>query len=45
MNHFNRDLKPNIKLLKLTVAQHEDPKDVILIEGVRPGSTGKGQTD
>jgi hypothetical protein len=42
MNHFNRDLTPNIKLLKQAVATGEDPKDTILIEGVRPGKTGKG---
>jgi hypothetical protein len=45
MNHFNRDLTPNIKLLKQAVATGEDPKDAILIEGVRPGKTGKGWTE
>ena len=43
MNHFDRDLTPNVKLLRQAVANGQDAKNVILIEGVRPGKTGKGQ--
>jgi len=41
-NHFNRDLNPNVKSLKQAVEQGQDPKEVVLLEGVRTGSTGKG---
>lgn len=43
--HFRRDLTPNVRLLKQAVANGQDAKDVALIEGVRTGTTGKGQTD
>ncbi|KAG4439123.1 hypothetical protein IFR05_005410 [Cadophora sp. M221] len=43
-NHFNRDLNPNVKILKGMVKQGLDPKDAVLIEGVRPGNPGKSQT-
>lgn len=43
-NHFNRDLNPNVKILKGMVNQGLDPKDAVLIEGVRPGNPGKSQT-
>lgn len=45
VNHFCRDLTPNIKLLKQAVANDEDPNDVILVEGVRASKTGKGWTE
>ncbi|KAE9364597.1 hypothetical protein N431DRAFT_447767 [Stipitochalara longipes BDJ] len=41
LNHFDRDLTPNVKLLRQAVANGQDAKSVILIEGVRPGQTGK----
>jgi hypothetical protein len=41
-SHFSRDLNPNVKMLKQAVAQGQDPKEVVLLEGVRPGRTGKG---
>jgi len=43
MAHFDRDLTPNFKLLRQAVANGQDTKDVILVEGVRIGWTGKGQ--
>ena len=43
--HFRRDLAPNIRLLKQAVANGQDAKEVVLIEGVRTGTTGNGQTD
>jgi len=43
-NHWFRDVYPNIKLLKDAVAQGVEPRDVVLLEGVRPGKAGKGQT-
>jgi len=44
-SHFRRDLAPNVRLLKEAVANGQDAKEVILIEGVRTGTTGNGQTD
>jgi hypothetical protein len=44
-SHFRRDLAPNIGLLKQAVANGQDAKEVVLIEGVRTGTTGNGQTD
>jgi hypothetical protein len=41
-NHFDRDLNPNVKNLKQAVEQGQDPKEVVLLEGVRSGRTGKG---
>jgi hypothetical protein len=40
--YFRRNLNPNIKNLKQAVEQGQDPKEVVLLEGVRPGTTGKG---
>jgi hypothetical protein len=40
--YFRRNLNPNIKNLKQAVEQGQDPKEVVLLEGVRPGITGKG---
>lgn len=42
-NHFTRDITPNVKLLSEAYQRQEDPKDVILVEGVRSGNGGKGQ--
>lgn len=44
-SHMNRDLTSNVKLLKDAVDKGTDPKDVVLVEGVRDGKSGKGQTD
>lgn len=41
-NHFDRDITPNIKALKQAVDEGKDPKNVVLMEGVRSGK-GKGQ--
>jgi hypothetical protein len=43
--HFRHDLAPNVRLLKQAVANGQNAKEVVLIEGVRTGKTGKGQTD
>jgi hypothetical protein len=42
VNHLCRDVTPNVNLLKDAVDQNSDPKDVILVEGIRAGKTGKG---
>ncbi len=44
IHHFVRDLNPNVNLLKESVPKGGDPKDVTLVEGVRDGKNGKGQT-
>lgn len=41
-NYFNRDVNPNIKLLKDAVTQGTEPRDVVLIEGVRSDGAAKG---
>lgn len=41
-NHFDRNINPNIKALKQAVDEGKDPKNVVLMEGVRSGK-GKGQ--
>jgi len=43
MNHLTRDISPNVKALKQAADQDQDPKSVVLIEGVRSGKPGKGQ--
>jgi len=43
VSHFDCDLTPNVKLLRQAVTNGQDAKDVILIEGIRHGKTGKGQ--
>jgi hypothetical protein len=42
--HFNRDIKPNAKLIQDALSRGEDPIGVTLLENVRSGQPGKGQT-
>lgn len=43
LNHYNRNLLPNIKSLKQAADDGRDPKDVIMVEGARTAGTGKRQ--
>ena len=43
-HHFNRDIRPNVKAIQDALARGDDPKDLTMIEGVRDGKNGKGQT-
>ena len=45
MKHFYKDLIPNVRLLKLAAQHNRDPKDCILVEGVRTGQACKGQSE
>ncbi|XMA09740.1 hypothetical protein WAI453_002531 [Rhynchosporium graminicola] len=42
-SHMIRDIIPNVKLIQEARRQGGDPKDVVLIEGVRSGNPGKGR--
>ncbi len=42
--HFNRNIKPNVKLIQDALARGEDPIGATLLENVRTGQSGKGQT-
>lgn len=42
-HRYERDLKPNVKLLKEAFDNGKDPKDVVLVEAVRDGKPGKRQ--
>jgi len=43
IHRYERDLKPNVKLLKEAFDNGKDPKDVVLVEAVRDGKPGKRQ--
>ena len=43
-NHFDRDIRPNVRAIQDTLARGDDPKDLTMIEGVRGSKIGKGQT-
>jgi hypothetical protein len=40
-HRYERDIKPNVKLLKETFDNGKDPKDVVLVEAVRDGKVRK----
>lgn len=42
-NNYARNLAPNIKALKQAVDNGQDPKEVVLMEGVRSAGGGKRQ--
>jgi len=41
-SHWFKDVYPNVKLLQDAVAQGVEPRDVVLLEGVTTGKSGKG---
>jgi len=43
--HFNRNIKPNVKLIQEARARGENPIGVTMVENVRTGQPGKRQTD
>jgi hypothetical protein len=43
-HQFNNTIKPNAEKLKAASGRGDDPKDVILVDGVVHGNAGKGLT-
>jgi hypothetical protein len=43
LHHYGRDIKPNVMLLKEAFESGNDPKDVVIVMGVREGRPGKRQ--
>jgi hypothetical protein len=42
-SHFQRDIRPNVKLIQEALAQGDDPKDITLVEGIHDSKIGNGQ--
>ena len=42
-HRYERDIRPNVKLLKEAFDKGKDPKDVVFVEAVRDGKRGKRQ--
>jgi hypothetical protein len=43
-NHYKRDIQPNVNAIQDALDRGDDPKDIAMMENVRDGKIGTGQT-